>query len=243
MGRVFFVVKLSLFFVLIYNRNSHPLLLLHKIWTMQEPFFYFLIKFSCFVLKVNFNLISFFQQLTLVSQKRCCDHRVTSSFPWRCFIRLKKRCLSFSFTRTRQNLADGLNRVDIFLARPRIRGAALPCEFFSGILCSSISPTTPPLPLIRVTFHTCRCRPFKRVMTRANTTRWMFNDSVKEVKARHLHRAGALKWHHKAGCSPVQMLLWRCVGGFLGAGQEGVEEGAGRWSIPSNTQELLAGMC
>lgn len=71
----------------------------------------------------------------------------------------------------------------------------------------------------------------------------MFNDSVKEVKARHLHRAEGPKVAPQSRVSAVQMLLRRCVGGFLGAGQEGVEEGAGRWSIPSNTQELLAGMC
>lgn len=70
----------------------------------------------------------------------------------------------------------------------------------------------------------------------------MFNDSVKEAKAPHLHRAGGPKVapQSRRGLSAADAAL---VGGFLGAGQEGVEEGAGRWSIPSNTQELLAGMC
>lgn len=42
------------------------------------------------------------------------------------------------------------------------------------------------------------------VMTRANTTFWKFNDSVKEVKARHLH-----KWGPKV--TPQSQVLWcRC---------------------------------
>lgn len=111
---------------------------------------------------------------------------------------------------------------------------------------SGVLPSSPPsrlvLPLCwSISLHDGWCcishMQASLVMTRANMTCWKSNESVKEVKARHLLKRGPK-------VTPQSPVSWyRCCW----ASEE--EEGGGpcsvrgRWNIPSSTKELLAGMC
>lgn len=171
------------------------------------------------------------------------------SFPHTWCNKKKKRCLYFLSQgcgkTSRMTLRS--NRVDIFLLRVHRRGdvpRSSPLSKLVWHFADQLSLRVDPCCISHMQASTLLL-----VMTRANTTFWKFNDSVKEVKARHLHKWGPKATPTKPG-PLVQMLLgvWRCV--FLPWVQagRGMEVGAlcsvgGRWNIPLNTQELLAGMC